>query len=268
MITRIVVVTGAFFLADLFLGGPRHSIMSGMASGPEDLSNPLYWWRFLASGFAHSPRDARHILFNMAALWFLGRDVEAIYGRSEILRFYLVTIVLGSLAHAFRQFLTLPEEDWGRCMGASGAVTAVIILFICHFPHRQLLLFFVIPVPAWLAGILVIALDIAGTLGAEFEGGEVRVAHDVHLVGAAFGLAYYYFHWNLGRLWPYSLSSLRRGLRPRPKFKVHDPGHPDDLDAEGDRLLDKVNREGLDSLSARERKTLEEYSRRVRERRQ
>ena len=124
MILRIVVVTAGFFLADLFLGGPRHSIMNGMASGPEDLTNPLYWWRFLASGFAHSPRDARHILFNMAALWFLGRDVEAIYGRSEFLRFYLVTIVLGSLVQAVRQFLTVPEDEWARSFGASGAGVA------------------------------------------------------------------------------------------------------------------------------------------------
>jgi membrane associated rhomboid family serine protease len=255
-------------LADFIFDAQRNSIMNGMASHPEDLTNPLYWWRFLSSGFAHSPRDIRHILFNMASLWFLGRDVEAVYGRGEFLRFYLVTIVLGSLAHAVRLFLTVPQDKWVGCFGASGAVTAVIVLFICHFPHRQLLLFFAIPVPAWLAGILVIGLDIAGTMGVELDGGSARVAHDVHLVGAAIGFAYFYFRWNLGRFWPSSLLNMSRAFRSRPRFKVHDPGRADDLDAEGDRLLEKVNREGLDSLTARERQTLEEYSRRVRERRE
>jgi hypothetical protein len=93
----------------------------------------------------------------------------------------------------------------------------------------------------------------------------------VHLVGAALAFNYWYFGWNFGRL-P-GLTELKRivtvpprWFKPRPPLKVHDPEHYyEDLDAQADRLLDKVSREGLSSLTDQERRILEDYSRRTRQ---
>jgi hypothetical protein len=84
-------------------------------------------------------------------------------------------------------------------------------------------------------------------------------------------VAYWHFRWNFGRL-P-GLDRLKRlvtkpqgWIKPKPPLKVHDPEHYyEDLDAEADRLLDKVAREGLSSLTDPERRTLEDYSRRTRQ---
>jgi membrane associated rhomboid family serine protease len=236
--------------------------MNGMASSAEDLMRPWYWWRFLTSGFAHSPEDIRHILYNMAGLFFLGRSVEALYGAKELLRFYLIAIVLGSVGQALREYAGNPAGPWAGCLGASGAVTAVIVLFVCNFPKQMLLLFFVIPMPAWVVGVLIIVVNVAGANGH----GDPRVAYDVHLIGAAFAFAYFKFRWNLGRLVPGNFASLGKSLKPRPQLRVHDPDdRASGSDAEGDALLEKVNRHGIDSLTARERKILEDYSRRMRQ---
>jgi hypothetical protein len=154
-------------------------------------------------------------------------------------------------------------------IGASGAVTAIILLFVLRYPKRTILLMFVLPVPAWVVGLLVIGGNIMMMLQPH---GDMSTAFDVHLVGAVFAIAYYRFGWNLGRISP-SFAWLRAGsskfkLKRRPKLKVHDPDSDDrysDQDDQADRLLDKVNREGMESLSKKERRILEDYSRRMRQ---
>ncbi|HUG70610.1 MAG TPA: rhomboid family intramembrane serine protease [Pirellulaceae bacterium] len=267
MTTKIVVVTVAIFILDMFIGR-EHWLMREMASGPQDLVKPWLWWRYLTSGFAHDPSDYQHILFNMLSLWFLGRTVESVYGSKEILRVYLVTVVLGAVVQAVRQYAMVPEAEWERCLGASGAVVAVVMLFVFNFPKQTLLLFMVIPVPAWLVGVLLIGMNLLGAGGFEIampgDGDRVgRVAYDVHLVGVVFALAYFKFKWNLGRLIPHRLSSIPTSLKSKPKLRVHDPDQSADIDAEGDALLEKVKQQGIDSLTARERKILEDYSRRM-----
>ena len=261
MMTKIIVVTVAAYILDRFIAGREHWLMSGMASSAEDLFRPWYWWRFLTSGFAHAP-DVKHILYNMAGLFFLGRSVESVYGQMETLRFYLIAIVLGSVGQAVREYATNPDGPWMGCYGASGAVTAIVVLFICNFPKQMLLLFFVIPVPAWVVGILIIVMNVAGANGV----GDSHIAYDVHLIGAAFALAYFKFKWNLGRFVPGSFASVTKSLKPKPNLRVHDPEERlSGSDAEGDALLEKVNRQGIESLTSRERKILEDYSRRMRQ---
>lgn len=270
MITKIVVVTVAIYLLDLFIGGRDHWLMRDMASGPQDLTHPLFWWRYLTSGFAHDPTGYQHILFNMLTLWFLGRSVEAVYGSKEILRFYLIAIVLGSVVQALRQYLMVPQGEWARCLGASGAVVGIVMLFVCNFPKEKLLLFMVIPVPAWLVGVLLVGMNLLGASGVEVSlpGSSDRigrVAYDVHLVGVIFALAYFKFKWNFGRLIPSNFSSIGKSQKATPNLRVHDPEGYADNDAEGDALLEKVNQHGIESLTARERKILEDYSRRMRQ---
>jgi rhomboid family protein len=263
MITKIIVVTVAVYILDAFIGGRDHWLMDEMASSAADLSRPWYWWRFLTSGFAHAPQ-LNHILYNMLGLFFLGRSVEAVYGKKELLRIYLLAIVLGSVGQALHAYFMNPAGPWIGVLGASGAVTAITVLFIFNFPKQTLLLFFVIPVPAWLVGVLLIVMNVAGASGA----GNSGVAYDVHLIGAAFAVAYFHFKWNLGRLVPSNWSTIVKSLKPKPKLRVHDPDRQAHSDADGDALLEKVNRDGIDSLTSRERKILEEYSRRMRQKHQ
>ncbi|MBP90983.1 MAG: hypothetical protein CMJ64_30460 [Planctomycetaceae bacterium] len=269
MVTKIMMVTAGVFIADMFVASPSHWLMYGMTSSAHDFFNPLYWWRFLASGFAHDPNNIWHLLGNMAGLFFLGRSVEQAYGPKEFLRVYLVAIVLGTLAQAFLAYATNSDGPWAGCMGASGAVTTVVVLFIFNFPKATLLLFFVIPTPAWVVGLLIIGYNLLGVGGVYVPVGmgeeyAKREAYDVHLVGAAFGVAYFYFRWNLGRLLP--SGGVLKSIKRRPKLRVHDPDADHQVrDSQADALLDKVNREGMDSLTAREQKILEEYSRRMRQ---
>jgi membrane associated rhomboid family serine protease len=71
------------------------------------------WWRILTSGFLHI--GLIHLLFNMWALWVLGRDMEIVLGRVRFLAVYMVSLLGGSAAV---MVFTANQE----VAGASGAV--------------------------------------------------------------------------------------------------------------------------------------------------
>jgi len=264
MVGRLILINVAIYVIDsLFF---NHQIENLMAVQVGALAKPWLWWQFLTYGFAHSVQP-EHILFNMLGLWFLGRDIEQTYGSKEFLRLYLATLVVGSVAWAGVN--TLMHTPAAQAMlGASGAVAGVVVLYALHFPRRTLLLFFVLPVPAWFVGVLLVAGDMFGALGGQ---GETNIAYSVHLAGAGFAFLYYRFGWNFGRLLEgrFSMPKLRRG----PKLRIHDPeedpprAQPDSLSQEVDRILEKIHKQGEASLSRKERRTLEEASRRYQEQR-
>ena len=147
----------------------------------------------------------QHIVFNMLVLFFLGRDVEEWYGTREFIRLYLVTLVFASVVWAVATRLVDPHQP-SILLGASGAISGVVVLYALNFPKRILLFMFVLPLPAWLVGALVIAYDIWGAM----HRGD-NVAYTAHLGGAAFALAYFNLHWNFGRLF-----RIGRRLAERP----------------------------------------------------
>src|SRR5262249_27793551 len=89
-------------------------------------------WRLLSYAFLHG--NFWHIFFNMLFLWWFGSDVEGIYGPREFLSFYLVSAVVGAVAFVLAWVGRLQEGF--LCLGASGAVTAVMVLFALHYPTR------------------------------------------------------------------------------------------------------------------------------------
>jgi hypothetical protein len=207
-----------------------------------------------------------HILGNMFALWLFGRDVEAIYGKKEFYRLYISLVILAGLSWVVLQKAFHPHDPIPT-IGASGAVMGIMIIYIFHFPHRTFLLMFAIPVPAWALGIIYVYLDISGAMGG-WQLMNEPVNNVAHLAGALFGFLYYQTHWTLFSLWPGSWFS---GLaRRRSKYRVYrgdrdgERTDPRQLKQQVDDILAKISREGEASLTADERRTLEEASRRFR----
>jgi hypothetical protein len=138
-----------------------------------------------------------------------------------------------------------------------------VILFVLNFPRQTLLLMGVIPMPAWVLGLLLVGLDILNSFSH-----ENRIAVEAHLAGAAFALMYYYGKWNFGWLKFDWLKPIGDRVSRKPRLKVHKPEEADpDLAREADLILDKVHRLGEESLTKKERRTLERFSRTVRKNR-
>ena len=169
-------------------------------------------WRLLTYAFLHDPGSPWHILFNMLVLFFFGRQVEDAVGGREYLTFYLVGALAGGLAYVAAFLVGL--QGAGQALGASGAVTAVLVLAACYNPRQVVYLFFVVPVPIWGLVVLSVAIDAFSLLGQS----SGRVATSAHLGGAAFGFCYWRFRWRLtGWL---RLPTLPR-RRARPDLKLY-----------------------------------------------
>jgi membrane associated rhomboid family serine protease len=270
-VAAILVANIAVFLANML--GPREpASLNDLLALHGDL--PRHPWRIfelVSYGFAHQPLAPRqqlpwHILGNMLTLWFFGRAVEDVLGRGEFLRFYFAALVVAGLAWLASVTFT-PAAGAAQLIGASGAVTAVLALFVWNFPHQTVLLWGLLPVPAWALGVLYVAWDVQGTTTR-----DTNVAHVAHLAGAAFGVLYAWRGWSLAGLDDLTgrLAAWRR--RPGGRFRVFRPDDGADaaddatLQERVDQILEKISRSGSSSLTPGERDTLERASRRLKDR--
>ena len=194
----------------------------------------------------------------MVVLFFLGRSVEDRYGSKEFLRFYLAALVFANVAWCIVSRLTVPLPGHPGIYGASGAIAGVVVLFAFNFPNVTILLFFVIPMPAWLFGM-----------------GSSRTTSMGRWAATAVRTSPMWPTWPARRSLCSTISSdgilrassggspLARSLfRPKPRLRIHKPPdekpQSDDLAAEVDRILEKIYREGETSLTPKERSTLED----------
>jgi membrane associated rhomboid family serine protease len=224
-------------------------------------------WRLLTYAFLHDEHTILHIIFNMLFLWWFGHEMEELYGRWEFLAFYLVAALVGGLAFTLSWKAGIGPPGSELCLGASGAVTAVMVLFAFHFPQKVIFIFGIVPVPIWLFVLFLVAQDTFGFL----SGGITTTAVSVHLGGAAFAALYYQLNWRLLSLWPNIRFPQRQRSRPRLRvFKEDEPETPqpvpvaalpatdvdEQLEAKLDAVLAKVARSGQSSLTESEKQIL------------
>ena len=143
----------------------------------------------------------------MLMLCWFGQRLERMYGSTEFLLFYLVAAVCASLAYVALAYYSGSQLP---AIGASGAIMAVMMLYVIFYPFEQFLLFWFIPMPLWALLGLYMLYDLHPVLMAlagdpMFTG----VAHASHLGGLAFGFLYWRFGWRLEPI-------LDRIGRPRP----------------------------------------------------
>jgi membrane associated rhomboid family serine protease len=225
-------------------------------------------WRLLTYAFLHSPDAWSHIIFNMIFLWWFGSDVEALYGPREFLAFYLSAAFFGGVAY---ETWAVAAGEYSQCLGASGAVTALLVLCACHFPHRVVYVMFMVPVPLWLFAVFNVVQD-AFMFAGQFKTG---VAVVVHLAGALFAFSYYKFQLRLLDVFSGWWGRLKR-RRSRPRLRLFRPEESESapepvtvpaaggeaspvdehLEAKLDAVLEKLARSGKESLTESERQIL------------
>lgn len=222
---------------------------------------PWYLWNYLTYGFAHSSLSTKasfwHLLSNMLMLFFLGRAVEEALGRQEFLKFYLIAIIACGIG--FTLFRHAIGSEFSSLVGASGGTSAVAALFILMFPQVTLHLYGVLPIPAWVLGVILLVSNLIVALSP-----DSHTAWEAHLIGFGIGAAYFFGKWNFSKLPAIEFGKLGKS---KPNLKIHDPDRDSQLQAEADLILKKISEFGEDSLTRRERKTLANYSQQLRDRR-
>ncbi|MBX9578780.1 MAG: rhomboid family intramembrane serine protease [Gemmataceae bacterium] len=263
----LIAVTCAAWVAQLAtLRLPGGGVTGAFIYDP-DLVRRGEVWRLLTPVFLHDPRSPFHLFFNMLVLYWAGSRLEDRYGGREFLLFYLAAGLFAGVVDFLVELAG--QTPPARALGASGAVTAVLVLYACHYPRQQILLFFVIPMPVWLVVVLYVGLDAIGAFGGRQDG----IGYVAHLAGALFGLLYYQTGIRLASILPEWGRSPRRPA-PAPRLRVVpiDPPDADDqqpapppaaappadagFDARVDAVLAKVSKYGQETLTPEEREIL------------
>src|SRR3989344_1861903 len=168
IVIPIIVANITMFVLQFVLG---NSFTNRLLLESQDIySRP---WILITSMFLHS--GFNHILFNMYGLLIFGPLLEQKIGPK---RFLLIYLISGIFAGFFASFF------YDRALGASGAIMGMLGTLIILMPDLKLLMFFVIPMPLWVAGIFWLLID---TFGIFVPSGVGNIAH---LAGMGLGLLY------------------------------------------------------------------------------
>ena len=251
-------------------------------------SGPLAetWWTAFTYMFLHA--GLLHLLFNMYTLWLFGPRIEHVWGSRSFALFYVWCGVGGAVFHALFGGLS-------SMVGASAAIYGVMLAYAMHWPRDEIYFFGVIPMRVATMVAFFVAFDLVrGVMGGN------GVAYFAHLGGVAFAFLY------LKKPQHVSIDQLRQRVSPapdvnddmtpraapRPSSRSRHRDEVDDIVAQSkaavakrprlgqgkrqvardakseelDRVLDKISKHGLVSLTPSERKLLEQMSRELRDR--
>ena len=180
-----------------------------------------------------------HVLINMFVLWMFGSELERLWGKEHFLKFYFVTGVGAGLVT-----IIFGLNSMTPIVGASGAVYGVLLAYGLTYPNRTVYLYGIIPIKSlwFVIGIGVIAFM------SSFDNIS-QISHLTHLSGMVIGYLMLKRPVRFNDLW---FTIRKRTLEYKIKHEEKKVSQHQAIEREIDRILDKINREGFDSLTEEE----------------
>lgn len=222
-------------------------------------------WRLLTYALVHG--GFWHIFVNMWGLFLFGRLLEQRLGRGRFLALYVVSGLIGA-----GTWLLLNWNSPVPVVGASGSLFGVMMAAAMLFPDVRVMLL-IPPVPLKLKTFVAVyaVAEVFLELGGSFARLHDNVAHIAHLGGLLGGFLFMQHHlprYNLSRLFSRIPNPFRRTWKLHPKPSPGAPGSAAGGDTmhDVDSVLDKIGREGINSLTEAERSVLERARERLRQR--
>jgi membrane associated rhomboid family serine protease len=273
---------GIYFLQLTLFGSD--AVYSALALDPARF--PADWWTVGTYMFVHA--WLAHLAFNMFTLWMFGPRLEQEWGTSAFVKLYLWSGIGGAIAH-------LLFAQHSSVIGASGAISGVLVAYALRWPDEEVYLFGVIPMRSrWLVAAL-LAMNIIFALSP-----SSRIDWTAHIGGMAFGWIFLKLYSvggiNRVRGWVSAVPddsedmprAVPRGRAPvrdrtreadeavtrsnavvlrqsKPIQHVPKQENPKEYAARVNRVLDKISQHGIESLTRDERRLLEEMSRKLRD---
>lgn len=182
MTIYIIIITCAIS----FIGFSNPVFLQTLLFEPYSINQRKQYYRFITGGFLHA--DWMHLFVNMLVLYSFGQAVEyyyaGLFGPYSDVIFALLYVSAIFAANVSTYFKHQNNSSF-RSLGASGAVSAIVFAFILFAPYQKLYLFFALPLPAIVYGILYLVYEYAMS-----KRGNSIIHHEAHLEGAIYGILF------------------------------------------------------------------------------
>ena len=182
-ITLVIVIITALISIQ---GFNNQGIVERLKHSPYAETRNKEWYRLITSGFVHG--GWLHLIINMFVLFEFGRLIEMHFvvffgqtGRFIYLVMYLLAIAAGDLPSLLKH----KDNPGYGSIGASGAVSAIVFIYIILYPWHMLYLYGILPIPAILGGIAYLAYSSWAS-----KKQTSRIDHLAHFYGAVFGVVF------------------------------------------------------------------------------
>ena len=157
VLKAVLVLIGAFAIIGAIVwnwapGPPRGAeVFRWLAFDPATfLHKPWMAWTLVTSGVLTNPMSFSHALWSLVGLYFLTTDLEKKWGGARLLRFLMVSVVMGNLmVLAVDRLLPMLKQEVfhpGLALGPTAAITATAMAWAKENAERQIRLFFFLPI--------------------------------------------------------------------------------------------------------------------------
>ncbi len=217
-------------------------------------------WQIFTYMFLHG--GWLHIILNMLGLWMFAGELEQLWGSRLFLRYYLFSGIGAGLFIALMNYITYSQYQINApTIGASGAIYAVLLAYGMTWPDRKVIIFpFFIPIKIKYMVLIFGAISFFGALSAA-SGTAGNISHIGHIGGIISGFLY-------------MITRIRRPgrteERPRKSNFISNAFKKARLKKKKkeietriqakqiiDKLLEKIARQGMSSLTPQEKSDLE-----------
>jgi membrane associated rhomboid family serine protease len=156
---------------------------------PYDTIHRKEYYRLFTSGLVHA--NTMHLVFNMLTFYFFAFSLEThpydparSLGHWQFAVLYVLTLLMSDT-------ITLAKHHQNRgfgSLGASGAISGVVLAAILCNPEMELGLIFIpgLYIPGWLFALLYIGYSYYYSR----RDSSLNINHDAHLLGAVLGIVF------------------------------------------------------------------------------
>lgn len=266
-VARLLLIFGtAFFVETIaYLAGTASMGLHVLEAGPGFHPVQIITHIFISG----APAGFLGTILKLLMLWIFGSELERLWGSYNFLKFFLLNLVGGTFLFLFVASFLLPGE---AILGFDAGLMGIFVAYGIIWPERQILFWGIFPIRMkWLmaiigAGMIFFALT-SGRLGTVLQesGGGLTAALFIfyyarqgrmqsgYILASGSGNKEF-FGWFLDPI-------RERRRKKKLEKKQEEINRRIDLKNEVDRLLDKISKEGIQSLSKKEKKFLDEASR-------
>ncbi|MBN2039761.1 MAG: rhomboid family intramembrane serine protease [Spirochaetes bacterium] len=220
----------------------------------------LFTYMFLHGGFLH-------ILFNLLGLWMFGGELEQKWGKKTFLQYYLFSGFGAGIFIAIMNYIVFSKYGFSPVtIGASGAIYGILLAYGLTWPNREVLLYFLFPVKIKYLVLGFGIIEFIGTLSSAMGAGGT-ISHIGHLGGIGSGFLFLFFRkkrqqtvsymYTTGK--PNSSEGIVKHFLKEERLKRKSQEIEKRIKAKKiiDTLLEKIAKEGMSSLSHKEKSDLE-----------